>query len=269
MIPKLIVADVDGTIMHHNTQLDEGIIEVSRVLKKHGIPMTIITGRALQLMDNLVEDLEIDIPYSVDNGSNIYLKQKRIQSAYMPSVAVVYAMKRMVELGVPYIQYGDDGNRTSHYEKSNRIGYFVNRLRDILQIQDYNGESIEIHQCFKITLDGQDRKEVADLAEEINQAFPSVAFRIAEDTLYNITDRRVSKGYGLKQIADYLGISLDDIMVFGDNYNDYSMLEHAGYAVAMENANEELKGMVDAIAPSVYESGVSSFLKEYFKEYFQ
>ena len=75
----------------------------------------------------------------------------------------------------------------------------------------------------------------------------------------------VSKGRALLEVADYLDISTENIMAFGDGQNDISMIETAGIGVAMENAADEVKSAADSITLSNNDDGVAVFLEEFFK----
>lgn len=50
------------------------------------------------------------------------------------------------------------------------------------------------------------------------------------------------KGDGIRQLADVLGLSLSEIMAFGDNFNDEAMLDCVGTPYIMDNAVPELRG---------------------------
>lgn len=71
----------------------------------------------------------------------------------------------------------------------------------------------------------------------------------------------ISKGWALKRLTAQLGVSMDEVMAIGDNYNDLEMLESVGYPVLMGNAPEELRelGMLKGwtIAPRNDEDGVA------------
>ena len=56
-----------------------------------------------------------------------------------------------------------------------------------------------------------------------------------------IMHKGVNKGEALKALINYLGIDKDEVIAFGDNYNDLPMLELAGIGVVMGNANDEVK----------------------------
>ena len=82
-------------------------------------------------------------------------------------------------------------------------------------------------------------------------AYPNLDF-------VNITDRSVSKGEALSVLASHLGVSKSEIMAIGDGKNDIPLLENAGLAVAMGNADPELKKVAHHITLDVEESGVAA-----------
>lgn len=74
---------------------------------------------------------------------------------------------------------------------------------------------------------------------------------------------QVSKGSGLAFVAAHLGFDLARTVAFGDGENDLELLEAAGFAVAVENADERLKARADWICPGVEEEGVALALEAY------
>jgi Cof subfamily protein (haloacid dehalogenase superfamily) len=76
-----------------------------------------------------------------------------------------------------------------------------------------------------------------------------------------ILPRGLSKAIGLAHAAGLLGLSGADTIAFGDMPNDASMLSWAGYAVAMGNADPELKAVADEVAPGQDEEGVAVVLE--------
>ena len=74
---------------------------------------------------------------------------------------------------------------------------------------------------------------------------------------------RVSKGSGLAFVAAHLGFDLARTIAFGDGENDLELLDAAGYAIAVENADEKLKFGADWICPGVADEGVAQVLEAY------
>jgi hypothetical protein len=72
----------------------------------------------------------------------------------------------------------------------------------------------------------------------------------------------VDKASGLQWLCDHLDISAAEVMTFGDNTNDHSMLAWAGRSVAMGNAAAATQAIADHIAPSNADDGVAVFIEE-------
>ena len=73
----------------------------------------------------------------------------------------------------------------------------------------------------------------------------------------------VTKGTGLKFLAERIGVGMDQTMACGDSENDMFMLKAAHIAVAMENATAQVKNIADYITASNENSGVSRAVEEF------
>jgi Cof subfamily protein (haloacid dehalogenase superfamily) len=73
----------------------------------------------------------------------------------------------------------------------------------------------------------------------------------------------VTKGSGLAFVAEHLGFARERTVAFGDGENDVELLEWAGYAVAVENAHEEVLAVADLVCPPVDEEGVAQVIEAY------
>jgi hydroxymethylpyrimidine pyrophosphatase-like HAD family hydrolase len=73
----------------------------------------------------------------------------------------------------------------------------------------------------------------------------------------------VDKGRGLERLADYLGVSRDEVMAIGDNDNDVPMLIWAGIGVAMGNCSSSACEVADWIAPPVEDDGAAVAIEKF------
>ena len=80
-----------------------------------------------------------------------------------------------------------------------------------------------------------------------------------------VTNKRATKGNGVEYLRKYLGISKDNVFVFGDSGNDVSMIKRFKNSVAMGNGIEEVKKHAKYVTKTVDEAGVSYALKEILK----
>lgn len=71
----------------------------------------------------------------------------------------------------------------------------------------------------------------------------------------------IDKGTGLAWLCHHLGLTAADVVAFGDEYNDHSMLQWAGHGVAMGNADAITQSLANEVAPSNAEDGVAVVLE--------
>jgi hydroxymethylpyrimidine pyrophosphatase-like HAD family hydrolase len=72
-----------------------------------------------------------------------------------------------------------------------------------------------------------------------------------------VTSNKATKGNALAFIRQQRGIEKERVMVIGDNENDFSMRDEAGYFIAMGNAGKHIKAVADYITAAVDENGVA------------
>ena len=71
----------------------------------------------------------------------------------------------------------------------------------------------------------------------------------------------VSKGNAVTELCEKVQIDLSEVIAFGDSANDISMLKVVGHAVAMGNANDDVKKVADEITLSNSDNGIPHALK--------
>ena len=104
-----------------------------------------------------------------------------------------------------------------------------------------------------------------DINEELSKN-SKIAVASSFPTNLEITDVEAQKGPVLKSYIESLGYTMDEVMVFGDSMNDYSMLSmDFGATVAMENADPEIKKVAKYITKSNEEYGVACAIEELLK----
>lgn len=80
---------------------------------------------------------------------------------------------------------------------------------------------------------------------------------------FEILDKRVNKGTGVKSLAEALGIKPEEVMAIGDQENDIAMIEYAGMGVAMDNAIPSVKEVANFVTKSNLEDGVAWAIEQH------
>ena len=124
-------------------------------------------------------------------------------------------------------------------------------------------EHIETYKFDKMLILGK-RDILNELYKEISEN-TDVHSSFSGDLSLEITSKIGNKGKSLEWICHNKGISPDNTIAFGDNFNDIEMIEYAGIGVAMDNSEEMVKQKANYTTLSNEDDGVGKFLKDIFE----
>lgn len=259
---RLIVADMDGTLLNNQKELDEGIRDVLVQLKEKNILFTLATGRNVQIMKQYIEALDIEIPYIVNNGACIYQEDECLYEQTMDEINLYKALNIYEKEHISFIAYTSQvvyihGNEAT-------LHHFLQRLKGKTKLCYENKCSIIAKQAiFKVVAINEDSEHMSHIQTLINNTCDQLRCLRSEDHIYTITHKNATKGQALQRMIKNLDIAFEEVLAFGDNFNDVSMFEVAGIAVAMGNSQTAIKENADRIAQGNNEQGVSRFIKEH------
>ena len=100
-------------------------------------------------------------------------------------------------------------------------------------------------------------------AQLLREAFPELKVKLViGETWFDIMDPEIDKAHGMGILLDHFGLTMKDVIAFGDSMNDYELMEAAGTAVAMGNAIPEIKKIADLVTTDVDKDGVANAIKK-------
>lgn len=261
---KLIACDLDGTVLDDNKNVDSELKEVVLKLKDNGTLFTVASGRSRELLLHILDYFDLkDVPYICNNGANIFKNEELIHVEAINSDYARDICKMFHKEGIVFRMYALEDvfiNGMSDFFRARMKGYskpFIDYYPEL----DFSNLHI-----VKITADLTNHNDLADHFTKEVAKFPNTVFTKAEENIYCVNATKANKGDAVEWIANYMGISMDEVMTFGDNENDLAMLKKAGISVAVENGEDYVKSQVTYITKDNNHNGVSSFLKEYFKD---
>ena len=82
----------------------------------------------------------------------------------------------------------------------------------------------------------------------------------------HIKSSRINKGTGLIKIAELMGLKTSDFIAIGDSINDVELLETAGFAVAVGNADDFVKDIANYVAQASYGDGTAEAIDHLLSE---
>ncbi len=281
---KLVVTDLDGTLLNSKHEISVENIEALKYAQQQGIEVAIATGRTYGNALALCKKVGLKTHIISNNGSFVYTKNGKL----------------LEKTGID-MQYVKDGLcwlQDHHYSYSicTDKNFFMPDNISSLLIRDFeNAKEVDavwnddnVRQMIKskiMKLDGlQLMKNVADvLKQDVTighisvttfdkdknsagkkyfSAYKDLSVVASENIIFDVMHSSVSKGNGLQYLVDHLGISFQDVMAIGDNYNDISMLERVGYSVAIGNAEQDVKKVCKHISLTNDLHGVAHIINE-------
>jgi Cof subfamily protein (haloacid dehalogenase superfamily) len=120
-----------------------------------------------------------------------------------------------------------------------------------------NKENLAIQKFFIPTISG--KTELISTLKEIE----GISITTSGPFNIEIMDTNGHKGNGIKVMAEYYNIPIENTVAIGDNFNDVPMLEVAGLSVAMGNADPSVKEIADVVTLTNNEHGVAHAIEKY------
>lgn len=257
---KLIVSDLDGTLLNNKKQPDSKIKKNIQKLKEKGIIFTVASGRNMPIVEPICQELGIEVPYITNGGSELvsngeFLMRLSIDSQDLREISMI-----LEEYQIRSVYYTSETLYTRYADEVS--AYFLERMKnrvDVYPTEDL--VSIINQKIYKIVIIEPDEDKLNLISGKIN-ALSNTHCLKAENNLCTITHKKASKGEMISKLADYFQVTLNQVLVFGDNPNDWSMMQVAGASVAMGNADEETKKLATYVTLSNEEDGVSDFIQK-------
>ncbi len=264
---KLLILDVDGTLIGHGVYPSPRVAEAIKMAKKNGVTIALGTGRASEACYHLLRGLDLDGLHIVFDGAAVI---------EWPSHDIIFlqalpprAMQRLVELSRQYELFLEiyahdfyfieqDGQLAEHQRQKLQINPLVTDLMTLVnRVKVVKGQLLAVN---------EDEKQRADLVTKEMENFCKISWSLDPSNgifFGNAVARSVSKCGALQEVTDYLGITLDQTLAIGDSYNDIGIFKVAGTKVAMGHSPDSLKELADWVAPSVEDDGVAAAIERF------
>ena len=265
---KMVVSDMDGTLLNSDLKISQENLNAIEALRNKGIRFCIATGRPEQLIKEYIEPLRMTDPMIMYNGSVIGhpFMDEKLYELKLADEDIRAIIEYCEKNDVCYMSYAKDkliskpNYRVDFFEERNKQLDDKNKcifedIRDIDIIINENDIS-------KILLIEQDLKKFNEVKKFVMQ-FTQFEIATSQKGFIDINPKGASKGNALKVLADHFGYTLDEIVVFGDQDNDVSMLKVAGIGVAMANASEAAKSVASDTTSSNNDNGVAKWIKKH------
>lgn len=268
---KLIVSDVDGTLLTSDRRLSNENIAAIKKAKEQDIKFTISTGRVVSMLDYYIKTLEITTPVIAYNGAvawdpvtkeTIYdIPMDKDELYELLDLCKFYKLDYgVMTMGINY--FSPNSLRIERYQGYNEFAKSKGMSIMEVGIFDENHSCIDGVKVYKLLVTEKDSKKINVMVDHL-QSMKKVAYTFSEPTLLDISERSADKGLGVKKLAEYYGLKAEEVCALGDYDNDISMLSYAGFSVAMGNAQPNVKEHAFYVTASNDENGLAQVIEKY------
>lgn len=284
---KVIASDMDGTLLNNEHMLNEYTIEVVKRAQNAGIRFMVSTGRSFEQAWHVLKDTGIECDYIVSSGAEIRNSKKEIVQSgcmNMQDCRKIYDVLKNYDLSYLFVAadadycIGSTKNREQELiehirtfnpglteEEARKTDLFVGMLNHTKVVADFDELEASGTKIVKIFAASNNLKMLKEIEEKI-LGNPNLAIASSFENNLEVTDIKSQKGIALKYYIESLGYTMDEVMVFGDSMNDYSMISmDFGATIAMENGAEKVKKAAKYITKSNEEDGVAYTIEELLK----
>lgn len=270
MTIKLIATDMDGTILN-----PQGLLDIPRLekildrLDEKGIRFVIATGNEIHRVRQLLGHLADRVVLIVANGAKIFENNQLIQVETWDDELVEKALTFfkgqecqnqfvITSMNGGFVKEGTIFTQLEKFMTPEMIELFYQRMNFVEELHPelFGG-------VLKMSLVvGEDRTD--QVQEDFNQVFNGRVQAVSSGYgCLDIIQDGIHKAWALQELLKRWDIESEEIMAFGDSENDVEMLELAGVAYAMENADDKAKAVATDIAPANSQGGVYQVIEDW------
>ena len=266
---RLIISDIDGTILDDQHQVDPKLKDMIPLLNREKIPFVLASARSPLGMELISRELGLgDNPLACYNGALVIKGDPQAHETIIEHPLDKEEIRTFLELvkaefpSVAINLYSGKDWIADRFDKWVQIEAAITGEQPMIQnvLMPVLDAQMPVHKLLLI-----DQAPVIQKLHDYLQAldFPKTAFYLSKDNYMEVTAKHVSKEKALYEIAQHYQVPLEQVMTIGDNFNDLPMLRLAGLGVAMGNAPEAVKIEAKAVTKSNNEHGVAEAVEKY------
>ncbi|AHF57511.1 Cof-type HAD-IIB family hydrolase [Spiroplasma eriocheiris] len=271
---KLVAIDLDGTALNSKHEMSLTTLTTLKKLADYNIKLVIASGRPLYQIKEIIDKLALnDInDFTVAfNGTVVANNQTHDIIATNPLGGSDFGLLCQEIIDSPlttmilFDQSASNFNRIKIYYKELADGitnrYFSN-LQDLhgqVELVPYNNQEIIGGKLF---IEGP-VAVVEKLLAKWNDKFEICQEIRNNRTNFEITNKNITKAWGIQQICQQYNIDRSQVMAIGNEHNDIEMLKWAAIGVAVANADDDVKAIADALTDSNDQDGVAKAINKY------
>ena len=263
---KLIILDVDGTLLNSNREITKRTVQTLRRVQQMGIKVALASGRPTYGILPIAQAIDLGVyeGYIISyNGAQVMaardgqvIFERRIDPQMVP-----YLEKKAQKMGLAMAYY--DGNEVVATDINNP------HIKDEAKM---NGMSLRQDDSLSLNMDdwpaeimlvSDNEEALNDLEHHMQRHLNGVMDTIHSNPYYlEVVGYQVGKSHAMSALVQKMGIGMDEVLAIGDGEADINMLQMAGTGVAMANATEGVRRCADFTTLSCDEDGAAAAIEK-------
>lgn len=265
---RVIALDLDGTLLDTQKRILPQSLAALAEARAAGVKVVVVTGRHHVAIHPFYQALEIDTPAICCNGTYLYdFQQKKVLAADpLEKDQARLVLQMLKQSDIHGLMYVDDAmlyqDTSGHVTRSLAWAETLPPAQrpTLLQVNSLAQAADEAQSIWKFATSHADIPALRNFAETVEKEL-GLACEWSWHDQVDIAKGGNSKGKRLQQWVESQGLSMDQVVAFGDNYNDLSMLEAVGLGVAMGNADDAIKQRADLVIADHLQPGIAKVIR--------
>ncbi len=256
--PKLIALDIDGTLLSSQLTVLPKTKAALQSVAKNGHHVVVASSRPPRSVRNIADGLELDSSVLISFGGAYILENQHVLFEQALSASLAQTIIERVRNAALHASLYSAENWFVEQDdlwaaqEATIVGFTPTLVGDLLH------HMTNVH---KVLVMG-DAEKIATFQTELLASGLEIDAVRSKPTYCEVNPFGIHKASAVELVAKHFGLSLADVIAFGDGENDLTMIREAGVGVAMGNAVESVKAVAKRVTKSNDEDGIAGALRE-------
>jgi len=259
---RLIATDLDDTLLNNEEAVTPRTREAVRQAQAMGVQVTLATGRMYRSALPFAREMGIDLPLITYQGALVKTSGSGevLTHHTVPLELAREVIADGVRCGLTVNLYVDDRLYVSQLTPAARR--YAQKVRVEAEVVGDLQRFLRVEPTKLLFIGGEEELDLL-WQQEQGKFGQQLFITKSKPHFLEFTHPQATKGWGLATVAEHLGIRREEIIAFGDSFNDLALLRGAGFAVAMGNARPELKEVADYVTDTNEADGVAAAIEKF------
>lgn len=287
---KIIVIDLDGTLLNSFGEITPKTKDVLQRAIKNGVKVILASGRPVSAIENIATEIGSKEYLISGNGALVYDMRENevVYDKFLTKEQVleivdiceensiycnVYTETEVIAKALNYnVLFYHKENAKKPEGKRTSIN-IVSNLRRYIEDLDENENFLKMTVCDpnRLIFNGIIRKlrninsiDVLDVSHMSRKTIKDGTDDVQIEYFYTeITNKNVNKWSAIEYLLEKEDIKPEEVMAIGDNVNDKEMIENAGLGVVMGNSSPQMKELADIVVSDNNSDGIVEAVEKF------